>query len=102
MRLLHVLAVCCLFAVLPTAGAAQETAAVVGLVTDAGGQPLPDVLVFIGDGTAATLTDELGLFGLFALPLERQVIGYRKAGFAPRSFDLDLTSGEDYRDLGAV
>jgi hypothetical protein len=86
----------------PHEGTAQETAAVVGLVTDANGQPLPGVLVFIGDGTAATLTDELGLYGLFALPLERHVIGYRKAGFDPRSFDLDLTRGDDYRDLGAV
>jgi len=82
--------------------AAQETAAVVGLVTDADGQPLQGVLVFVGDGTAATLTDELGLYGLFALPLERHVIGYRRAGFEPRSFDLDLTRGDDYRDLGAV
>jgi hypothetical protein len=92
----------CLLALLPSAGAAQETAAVVGLVTDGNGQPLSDVLVFIGDGTAATLSDELGLYGLFALPPERYVIGYRKAGFAPRSFDLDLTGGDDYRDLGAV
>jgi hypothetical protein len=81
---------------------AQGTVAVVGLVTDADGQPLQGVLVFIGDGTAATLTDELGLYGLFALPQERHVIGYRRAGFEPRSFDLDLTSGDDYRDLGSV
>jgi hypothetical protein len=81
---------------------AQETAAVVGRVTDSGGQPLSGVLVFVGDGTAATLSDELGLYGLFALPREPHVIGYRKAGFAARSFDLDLASGDDYRDLGSV
>jgi hypothetical protein len=81
---------------------AQETGAVVGLVRDSNGQPVPDVLVFTLDGAAATLTDELGLWGLFALPLERQVLGYRKAGYAPRSYDLDLSTGDDYRDLGAV
>jgi hypothetical protein len=102
MRALYVAVLCSLFALVPGEGGAQETAAVVGLVTDADGKALPDVLVFIGDGTAATLTDELGLYGLFALPLERHVIGYRRAGFAPRTFDLDLTSGSDYRDLGAV
>jgi hypothetical protein len=95
------LALCCILS-LPATAAAQETAAVVGLVTDADGRPLPEVLVFIDDGTAATLTDELGLYGLFALPLERHVIAYRRAGFAPRSFDLDLTTGGDYRDLGSL
>jgi hypothetical protein len=89
-------------ALAPPALSAQETGAVVGLVRDSRGQPLTDVLVYVGDGTAATLTDELGLYGLFALPRGPYVVSYRKAGYAPRSFDLDLSSGEDYRDLGAV
>src|SRR5688500_4872147 len=91
-----------ILAFVPEGTAAQRTGAVVGLVNDADGQPLADVLVFIGDGTAATLTDELGLFGLFALPLEQHVLSYRKAGFEPRSFALDLSPDADYRDVGAV
>jgi hypothetical protein len=86
----------------PHMAAAQETATIVGLVTDSAGQPLRDVLVFIDDGVAATRTDQLGLFGLFSLPRERHALGYLRSGFAPRSFELDLSTGPDYRDVGVV
>jgi hypothetical protein len=91
-----------LLVLVPRGAASQGTGAVVGLVTDSSGQPLADVLVFVDDGATATLTDQLGLFGLLDLSLSRHVLGYRKAGYAPRSFGLDLSTGVDYRDLGAV
>jgi hypothetical protein len=100
--LLGALALFGILSSVPHGAAAQRTGAVVGLVNDSDGQPLADVLVFIGDGTAATLTDELGLFGLFALPLEQHVLSYRKAGYEPRSFALDLSTDVDFRDVGAL
>ena len=96
------LAVLSLMALATAPARAQSTGAIVGLVTDSTGQPLADVLVFVDDGGVSTLTDQLGLFGLFDLSLERHVLSYRKVGYAPRSFGLDLSTGVVYRDLGAV
>jgi hypothetical protein len=82
--------------------AAQATGSVAGLVTDSAGRPLADVLVFVDDGAATALTDQLGLFALSGLSLEPHVLGYRKAGYAPRSFALDLSLGTDLLDVGTV
>jgi hypothetical protein len=82
--------------------AAQATGSVAGLVADSTGRTLADVLVFVDDGAATALTDQLGLFGLSGLSLGPHVLSYRKAGYAPRSFALDLSLGTDLLDVGTV
>jgi hypothetical protein len=82
--------------------AAQDTGAVAGLVTDSTGRALSDVLVFVDDGAFTAVTDQLGLFGLSGLSREPHVLSYRKAGYAPRSFALDLSLGTDLLDVGTV
>jgi hypothetical protein len=81
---------------------AQVTGAVVGLVTDSTGRALPDVLVFVDDGAMTAVTDTLGLFALTGLSLERHVLGYRRGGYTPRSFALDLSTGTEFLDVGTV
>ena len=93
---------CALLTAFPHGGAAQGTGAVAGRVTDSDGRSLPDVLVFVDDGAATVLTDSLGLFGLSGLTFEGHVLGYRRAGYAPRSFALDLSSGGELLDVGTV
>jgi hypothetical protein len=81
---------------------AQANGTVVGLVTDSEGRPLSNVLVFVDDGAAATLTDSLGMFALSGLTAERHALGYRSGGYAPRSFALELSPGVNFRDVGTV
>ncbi|MGE0160155.1 MAG: carboxypeptidase-like regulatory domain-containing protein [Gemmatimonadales bacterium] len=100
--LLGALALATIVGLPPQSAAAQATGAVVGLVADSTGRALPGVLVFIDDGAAMALTDTLGLFALSGLTLERHVLGYRRGGYAPRSFSLDLSSGTDFLDVGTV
>jgi len=100
--LLGAWALCVVMAVLPHGIAAQATGAVAGLVTDSTGRALPDVLVFVDDGAFTAVTDQLGLFGLSGLSREPHVLSYRKAGYAPRSFALDLSLGTDLLDVGTV
>jgi hypothetical protein len=91
-----------MLAAFPHGIAAQGTGMVAGLVTDSDGRALPDVLVFVDDGASSAVTDQLGLFGLSGLSLEPHVLSYRKAGYAPRSFALDLSLGTDVLDVGTV
>jgi hypothetical protein len=84
------------------AAGAQGTGGVTGLVSDSTGRPLADVLVFVDQGAAAVLTDPAGLFALNGLTLERHVLGYRRAGYAPRTFALDLSTGDAFREVAPV
>ena len=92
---------CALLALIPHEARAQGIA-VAGSVSDSTGQPLSDVLVFVDDGNLSSLTDAAGLFILSGLSPEQHQIGYRRAGYAPRSFALDLSAGGDSLTIAPV
>src|SRR5688572_29261919 len=64
--------------------------------------PITGVLVFVDDGQPFARTDSIGMFRLEGVSLGQHRLGYRAAGYAPRSFNLELMPGDVELDLGGV
>jgi hypothetical protein len=85
----------------PSAAFAQEST-VTGAVLDTLSMPITGVLVFVDDGQPFARTDSLGMFRLEGVSRGQHRLGYRAAGYAPRSFNLELMPGDVELDLGGV
>ncbi len=85
--------VCSLLALLPLEARTQGIV-LAGSVSDSTGRPLSEVLVFVDEGSPSSLTDDLGLYVLSGLSPGEHEIGYRRAGYAPRTLALDLSAGD--------
>ncbi len=84
-----------------TALEGQIPTVVTGLVVDDAGQPIRGALVFVHEGPVYDSTGAVGAFRLDGVGAGTQLLSYRKDGFAPRTFTVDLVAG-DIRDIGVV
>ena len=82
--------------------AQDATGALTGTVVDSANQPVGEVLVFVDEGPNSTTTGTVGAFRLEDVPAGTHLLNFRKAGFAPRSFNLALSPNEDRRDVGVI
>ncbi len=89
---------------LPSSGlvAQEPTGTVTGVVVDEGNQPLGGVLVFVDEGSPADSTSLAGVFDLDGVPPGSHLVSVRKAGWAPRSFNLELPASEARGDVGTI
>jgi iron complex outermembrane receptor protein len=87
---------CCVLACFtPHPAAAQSAVATVrGTVHDAGGRPLPGVLVLIDGTPSEAVTDGDGRFRLTDVPVGERTLRARLTGFEPVAQALNLMSGE--------
>jgi hypothetical protein len=89
---------------------AQETGrTVMGIVVDSDNQPLSDVLVFLDDGAGSVddgpgsvTTGAVGAFRLEGVTAAPHLLKFRRAGFAPRTYELVFAATEDPRDVGVI
>lgn len=91
--------------ILVTAVGAQEpTVPISGRVVDTRQQPIPGVLVFVGDDSRPstwTRTGDDGHFRLDSVTAGTHRVSFRKGGFAPRSLDHRASVAGD-SEVGAV
>ena len=86
----------------PPAQAQEQVRTVTGTVVDSEDRPVSGVLVFVDVGPGSATTSEVGAFQLDGVTAGAHLLNFRKAGFAPRTFDLEFELNEDGRDIGVI
>ncbi len=82
--------------------AQEATTTVMGSVVDSVNQPMSGVLVFVDEGPGSAMTGAVGAFRLEGVSEGTHLLNLRKAGFAPRTFNLVFAPNEDRRDVGVI
>ena len=75
---------------------AQTSATITGTVTDAAGEPLPTVNVFIATSMNGTVTDEQGRYRLTGIPLGALRLYVSMIGFESQAQDLFIREAKTY------
>ncbi len=77
----------------------EKISTVTGTVVDSENQPVSGVLVFVDEGPGSAATGALGAFQLEGVTAGTRLLNFRRAGFAPRTLDLELAPNEDVGDV---
>src|SRR2546425_12914453 len=78
---------------LPSRGHAQSGGAVSGTVTEPDGQPLGGVVVAVQGLGLAVATNATGRYVLSRVPAGRQILPFRRIGYAARELTVPVPEG---------